>query len=72
MSKVYWTEPGLSLGKLRITLPGKPCGPLRVGEFPYWQPVRFISPRRVDTRRRERSKYVLADLDFLLIFHANI
>lgn len=72
MTKVYLRDPGLSLGKLRITLPEKPCWPLRVGEFPSWQPVRVISPRRVDIRRREPSKCVLADLDFLLIFRANI
>jgi len=72
MTKVYLSEPGLSLGKLRITSPEKPCWPLRVGKFPYWQPVRFISPRRDDIRRRELSKCVLADLDFLLIFRANI
>ncbi len=72
MTKVYLSDPGLSLGKLRITSSEKPYWPLRVGEFPSWQPVTFISPRRVDIRRPERSKYVLADLDFLLIFRANI
>src|ERR1700712_338401 len=71
MTKVYFRERGLSLGELRITSPEKPYGPLRVGEFPYWQPVSFISPRRVDNRRREPSKCVLADLDFLLIFRAS-
>lgn len=72
ITKVYLSDPGLSLGELRITSPEKPYGPLRVGEFPYWQPVTFISPRRVDSRRREPSKCVLADLDFLLIFRADI
>ncbi len=72
MTKVYFRDGGLSLGELRITSPEKPYGPLRVGEFPYWQPVSFISPKRVDSRRRELSKCVLADLDFLLIFRADI
>lgn len=84
MTKVYFRDRGLSLGELRITLPEKPYGPLRVGEFPYWQPVcfslgspmqqaaRLISPKRVDSRRREPSKCALADLDFLLTFRADI
>jgi len=72
MTKVYFTDRGLSLGELRIRSPEKPDWPLRVGEFPYWQPVSVISPRRVDSRRREPSKCVLADLDFLLIFRADI